>query len=337
MPVLRLYLDEEANLKPDYWLSRASLENVIAATSSQQDHGWGHYLEVLVFVFWLASATSYRVVSRSFGIPRTTVHDMVHKVSRKLLKILKRVIHLPSAAELEDMGNEIARLAGSPAFSRAVGSIDGCHIRIKPPSLDAQCYLNRKLFPSIQLQAVCDHRGRYLDIFAGYPGSVHDSRVLKNSPLYTGQLYPPQGFFILGDGGYPCLSAPIGLITPYKEPVHQPTARCFNYHHAKARSIVERSFGSMKTRWRTIFFKALEVKPTFAPDVIACCAILHNVCLSNGDIVEPAEEVLRPDDDAGDQHQHQDQQSGERIRELLMAAVSAPDGRVPALEDHDYM
>lgn len=171
----------------------------------------------------------------------------------------------------------------------------------------------------------------------GYPGSVHDSRVLKNSPIYTSHRYPPQGFYILGDGGYPCLSAPIALITPYKEPVHLATARRFNHHHAKARSIIERSFGSMKTRWRAIFFKALEVKPTFAPDVIACCAILHNICLFNGDIVEPAEEVIRPDDDGGEPHHHQDQQSGERIRELLTAAVSAPDGRVEALEDHDYM
>ncbi|XP_061563492.1 putative nuclease HARBI1 [Cololabis saira] len=335
MPVIRVYLDEEADLKPDYRLTRASLDNLVAITRSQQDHGWGHYLEVLVFVFWLASATSYRVVSRSFDIPRTTIFNMVHNMSGKLLKILPRVICLPSINELEEIGNGFARLSGSPAFSRVVGSIDGCQIRIKPPSVDGLCYINRKLFPSIQLQAICDHKGRYLDIFAGYPGSVHDSRVLKNSPLYTEQRYPPQGFFILGDGGYPCLSAPITLITPYKEPVHLATARRFNHHHAKARSIIERSFGSMKTRWRAIFFKALEVKPCFAPQIIACCAMLHNICLANGDIVEPADDW--PGEDAGEPHHHQDQQSGDRIRERMAAAVSAPDGPVAALEHHDYL
>lgn len=40
------------------------------------------------------------------------------------------------------------------------------------------------------------------------------------------------------------------------------------------------------TRWRSIFYKALEVCPTFAAEVVACCAILHNICLDNGDIVE---------------------------------------------------
>ena len=296
MPVLRLYLDEDADLKPDYRLNRASLQHLIGMLRGQQDHGWGHYLEVLVFIFWLASATSYRVVSRSFDIPRTTVHDMVHRISKKLLKLKNRVIHFPSRDELDTVGQGFARLANSQAFSRVVGSIDGCQIQVKPPSVDAQCYVNRKLFPSIQLQAVCDHQGMFIDIFVGYPGSVHDARVLKNSPLYTQQLYPPEGFSILGDGEYPCLSVPIALITPYKEPVRLPVARRFNDHHAKARSVIERSFGIMKTRWRSIFFEALEVKPTFAPEVIACCAILHNICVSNGDIMEPAEEVLRPDD-----------------------------------------
>ncbi|KAJ8388116.1 hypothetical protein AAFF_G00147340 [Aldrovandia affinis] len=298
MPVLRLYLDEAADLKPDYRLSRASLQHLIGMLRSHQDHGWGDYLEVLVFVFWLASATSYHVVSRSFNIPRTTVHDMVHRVAKKLLKLKNRVIHFPTHADLENVGNGFAQLAGSPAFSRVVGSIDGCQVRVKPPSADAQCYLNHKLFYSVQLQAVCDHQGMFLDIFTGYPGSVHDTRVLKNSPLYTQQLYPPEGFCILGEGGHPCLSAAIALITPYKEAVRLVVARRFNHHHAKARSIIKRSFGIMKTRWRSIFFKSLEVKPTFAPEVIACCTILHNIRVSNGDIMEPAEEVFRPDDNA---------------------------------------
>ncbi|KAJ8399981.1 hypothetical protein AAFF_G00407110 [Aldrovandia affinis] len=165
---------------------------------------------------------------------------------------------------------------------------------------------------------------------------LDEDEDLKNSPLYTQQLYPPEGFCILGDGGYPCLSAPIALITPYKEPVRLVVARRFNHHHAKARSIIERSFGIMKTRWRSIFFKSLEVKPTFAPEVIACCTILHNICVSNGDIMEPAE-VFRPDDNADKPHLHQDQQHGEQIREHMAAAVSAPDGPVVALEVHDYL
>ena len=118
---------------------------------------------------------------------------------------------LSTPDNLQHIGAGFARLAGSPAFARVVGSIDGCHVRIKPIGADAQDYFNRKLFHSIQLQAVCDHECQFLDIFVGYPGSVHDSRVLKNSPLYVQSLYQPEGYCILGDGGYPCMSWPFFL------------------------------------------------------------------------------------------------------------------------------
>lgn len=124
-------------------------------------------------------------------MPRSTVHMIVYKVSKMLLRIKRKVIHFPSLEELEEISTGFANLAGSPVFSSVAGSIDGCHIRIKPPSADSMCYLNRKLFYSIQLQALCDYQGKYLDIYVGYPGSVHDSRVLRNSPIYLKALYPP--------------------------------------------------------------------------------------------------------------------------------------------------
>ncbi|KAJ8367962.1 hypothetical protein SKAU_G00079900 [Synaphobranchus kaupii] len=336
VPVMKIYFDGESELRTDYRLSRQTLDHLIQSLHNHSDHGWGHVVDVLVFVFWLASATSYRVVSRAFDIPRSTVHNIIHRVAEEILAIQRQVILLPGN-ELEEIGAGFARLAHSAAFSTAVGAIDGCQVRVKPPHTDSQCYLNRKLFFSIQLQAVCDHTGKFLDIFVGYTGSVHDSRVLRNSPLYVEQLYPPEGYCILGDGGYPCLELPICILTPYREPVRSPVAARFNTHHSRARNVVERSFGMLKTRWRTIFLKALEVKPTFAPKVIACCAILHNICLTNGDIMEPAQAALRPENHEASLLVEPDQQCGERRRERLAAAVSAPIALAPVLGDHDYI
>ncbi len=213
--------------------------SLIAALKSDSDHGWEKDIEVLVFLYWLAHAASYRVVSLAFDIPKSTVHNIVHRISRAVIGILRRVITLPTLDDLEEVGAGFAQLAGSPAFRMVAGAIDGCHIRIKPPASDAPCYFNRKLFHSVQLQAITDHMGKFVDIFVGYPGSVHDARVLKNSPLYTGRLYPPAGKCILGDGGYPCLSAPICLITPYREPVQNLVQARFNAKHARAHNIVE--------------------------------------------------------------------------------------------------
>lgn len=127
---------------------------------------------------------------------RSTVHRIVHRVTEEVVAISHKVIHLPKTpADLAVVTRGFAR---HRAFRKAALAIDRCHVRIKPPSgNDDQCYKNRKLFPSIILQAVCDHQGRFIDTYVGWPGSVHDSRVLCHSPLYRVALYPPLGHFIL--------------------------------------------------------------------------------------------------------------------------------------------
>eukprot|EP00066_Takifugu_rubripes_P021972 XP_011611238.1 PREDICTED: putative nuclease HARBI1 isoform X1 [Takifugu rubripes] len=332
--LLTMYTDGQADLRPDFCLSRSTVVKLIGVLRSPFDHGWGLEVEVLVFLFWLASAASYRVVSRGFSIPRSTVYDIVRRMSDKVLSLKNRTIKFPSLVDIPNIAAGFERLSGSQALQNVVGSIGGCHIRIKRPVADAHCYFNRKLFYSIQLQAVCDHQGLFIDIFTGYPGSVPDTQVLRNSPLYVQGLYPPEGYCIVGDGGYPCMSRPIALVTPYREPVTNMMVARFNRHHAKARSVIERAFGIMKTRWRAIFLKPLEVKPAFATKVFACCTILHNVCLQNGDSMEPSEEALGPDDI--DQMQP-DLQCGEQIRDRLAAALSAPTHLPPALQEHDYI
>ncbi|TWW58757.1 hypothetical protein D4764_06G0002870 [Takifugu flavidus] len=217
--LLTMYTDGQADLRPDFRLSRSTVVKLIDVLRSPFDHGWGLEVEVLVFLFWLASAASYRVVSRGFSIPRSTVYDIVHRMSDKVLSLKNRTIKFPSLVDIPNIAAGFERLSGSPALQNVVGSIGGCHIRIKRPVADAHCYFNRKLFYSIQLQAVCDHQGLFIDIFTGYPGSVRDTQVLRNSPLYVQGLYPPEGYCIVGDGGYPCMSRPIALVTPYREPV----------------------------------------------------------------------------------------------------------------------
>ncbi|KAJ7991278.1 hypothetical protein DPEC_G00295670 [Dallia pectoralis] len=172
------------------------------------------------------------------------------------------------------------------------------------------------------MQAICDSSGRFLDIYVGYPGSVHDTRM-KNSSFYTARRYPPTGYILLGDGGYPCLDTPICLITPFKEPVHGQVQQRFNYYQSRGRSIIERAFGMMKTRWRSTLFRALEVKPTFAPQVISSCAFLHNVCMDNGDTLAPDEAMWDRDDPQPPREAlAHNETSGNDTRNRLAALVS---------------
>lgn len=65
------------------------------------------------------------------------------------------------------------------------GAIDGSHIKIDKPVEDPDSYINRKQYFSIHVQGTVNHDMKFIDVFIGYPGSVHDARVLKNSTLYN--------------------------------------------------------------------------------------------------------------------------------------------------------
>ncbi|EZA61930.1 hypothetical protein X777_04741, partial [Ooceraea biroi] len=51
------------------------------------------------------------------------------------------------------------------------GAIDGSHIRIDKPVLDADSYINRKQYFSIHLQGIVNQHLKFIDVFIGYPDS----------------------------------------------------------------------------------------------------------------------------------------------------------------------
>lgn len=103
-------------------------------------------------------------------------------------------------------------------FPRVLGAVDGSHIPIRSPTEHQKNYINRKGFHSIILHAVCDAKTHFLDVYCGWPGSVHDARVLKNSSLYalanSADNFFPGNTHILGDSAYPLQD---WLLTPYKD------------------------------------------------------------------------------------------------------------------------
>ena len=128
----------------------------------------------------------------------------------------ERVIRFPPRAQLEEA---LARF--DACFPGAIGAVDGCHIEICRPSQNEHAYVNRKSVHAINLMAVVDHGGKFMDICVGWPGSAHDSRVWKNSPLGR-QLHLqqhrtrllPEGSHILGDSAFQLTTY---LLTPFRD------------------------------------------------------------------------------------------------------------------------
>ncbi|CAK6979926.1 uncharacterized protein LOC125891523 [Scomber scombrus] len=91
----------------------------------------------------------------------------------------------------------------------------------------------------------------------------------------------------------------------------------------------------MKTKFRAIFLKALEVHHTFVPQVITACAILHNICLGVGDIMPPEDELqdAMPEDEEEEEN-GLEAVSGAPWWDWLSAEVSALE---EVILDHNYL
>lgn len=125
---------------------------------------------------------------------------------------------------------------------------------------------------------MCDHKLKIRDIFVGYPGSVHDSRVFRTSPLSNTLAEKCGDYYILGDSGYPCLQH---LLTPYRDrgQLHR-AALNYNLQLAKNRYVIEHCFGVLKQKFRQLYHIKLQKIEDIVHFIRACC-VLHNIAIDD--------------------------------------------------------
>ncbi|KAI4471415.1 hypothetical protein MML48_1g05754 [Holotrichia oblita] len=183
---------------------------------------------------------------------------------------------------------------------------------------EASEYFHHQEGDSEKAQIVCDHRRKIRDIFVGYPGSVHDSRIFNASPL--GQTLPIKcgEQYIIGDSGYPCLKH---LLTPFKDR-GQLTRRHRNYNYmlSKNRYIIEHCFGILTQKFRQLYHLKLRSIPDCV-HFIRACAVLHNLAIDDHFIIEevavdPDNVVVAPNEEA-----EEDDRDGVTKRNEVMARL----------------
>ena len=132
-------------------------------------------------------------------------------------------------------------------FPNCIGAIDGIHIPIKitEEKPHKRSYFCWKQYYSINLQAVATYDMRFIDVFAGWPGISHDSRVFANNPLFRtlpDRLRTAPGrlidtYHIVADSGFPLKQQ---VLTPFKNTELNPlndVQKKFNTHLASKRNV----------------------------------------------------------------------------------------------------
>ena len=224
------------------------------------------------------SGSACNVTGDRFGVGTSTVHGIILRVCKAIFRVMSYRLAFPAGQALD---NVIQGFCARRSMPNVVGAIDCTHIEImKPTTVAAKGYFDREKRFSMVLQAIVDSRGRFIDVCAGWPGSVHDARIFANSSfnlalqeqrILQTPLEPVRPY-IIGDAEYALMPQ---VIVPY--PGRNLKVIKFNFWHSFTRMTVEKAFGRLKAGWRWLGSRVRNRSPKVNPYIIIAACILHNV------------------------------------------------------------
>ena len=204
--------------------------------------------KLAITLYYLKDTGSLWMTANTFGIHQCTVSKTIVEVCKANNVILDLdYLHLPRSE------NDMRRIASEFELDFGMPQAFGC----KRPIENLQDYYHYKF--SLNVQTVCDSRGRFIDVECKWPGSVLDAKVFANSticknlrenllPITYSTLLPftllpdPIPNYVIGDPAYP--------LTPYSMKEYQSNSEVvFNNLVQSARNLVECSTGRLKARW----------------------------------------------------------------------------------------
>ena len=267
-----------------------SLVNDDLKRSTKRSNALPVVVQVCVSLNFLAQKGFFRLNGDVIGVSKSSVSICLREFLKAFIKYANRFIRFPVEEErLRAIRQDFYEIKG---FPKVIGAIDGTHIEIiAPPNGIEHIYVNRKSKHSLNIQAVCDSKLRFLNVVAKWPGKVHDSFIWSTCELKKLLMNRPNLGYLLGDNGYPLENI---LMTPLSNPRTNNEIR-YNEAHMKTRCTIERAFGILKMRFRSLHSQsagALLFAPKKAAQVIVVCCMLHNIAIERNLVDENITETI---------------------------------------------
>ncbi|XP_068466573.1 uncharacterized protein [Phaseolus vulgaris] len=246
--------------------------------------------QVAKFLHIIGYNVKNRSVSFFFHRSGETVSRHFHNVLKAILMMHGEFLIQPAGTEVEPHILNNNRFF--PYFKDCLGAIDGTHVRVKVPRVDAPRFRGRKDWPTQNVFAACKY-------YLGDAGFMLKTQVITP---YRGVRYH---------------------LKEYSRRGPQNARELFNHRHSSLRNVIERTFGVLKKRFPIIISGT---EPHYSVDtmtdiVLACC-ILHNFLrgVDNDDslLEEVDRELMQGDIDVShSQTREDDYRLGSQIRDTI--------------------
>ena len=179
----------------------------------------------------------------------------------------------------------------STGFKDCVGIIDGTMIFLhRRPSEHFECYYSRKSEYAIHCTIVCDDNCRVTYFLAGWPGSVHDNRVLRNTKLFKNKAeYFGLNEYLLGDSAYSSSQIMVQALKKTRGQYDLPIRKeRFNTLLAEVRIKSEHCIGILKGRFPclrriNVWIRKGRSQLKHIVDIVTVSIILHNLMIDYED------------------------------------------------------
>ncbi|CAN1248265.1 hypothetical protein LINPERPRIM_LOCUS6666 [Linum perenne] len=143
---------------------------------------------IVMFLWTLGHNTKNRILHKRFGRSRKTICACIHAVLIALLKmhrtLYRKVVPVPEHSSHPYWKH----------FKNCLGALDGTHVKVCANIADQPRYRNRKGEVSINVLGVCNPSAEFIYYLAGWEGSDHDGRVLRDALSRPNGLKVPKGY-----------------------------------------------------------------------------------------------------------------------------------------------
>ncbi|KAK9189814.1 hypothetical protein WN943_018413 [Citrus x changshan-huyou] len=242
----------------------------------------------------LSSGESLQIIGDLFGLNQSTVSQVTWRFVESMEERGLHHLQWPSKeTEMEDIKSKFEKIRG---FRNCCGAIDITHIVMNIPAVDPanNVWYDCEKNYSMILQGIVDPEMRFRDIIAGWPGSLTDALVLRNSGFFKlteegkrldgKSLQLSEGIelreYIIGDTGFPLLP---WLLTPYQGKGLSDIEAEYNKRHSATRMVAQMALARLKDVWRIIHGVMWMPDKNRLPRIVLVCCLLHNIVIDMED------------------------------------------------------